>query len=191
MSLGLIISLALAALAQAPATNETDLRCGSYCLYVSLKGLDLPVKGLAEVEGKLGPPLAAGYSLGQLDEVARGYGAHTLAVDTSLENLHRRPGRFACIAHVRGSHFVNVADVNEREILIVDPPRKYTLPLDTFRGMWAGKALLIAPQPLLAEEELPRPLPWRRVVGTAGIGLLVLLFLAAGRLVWRARAAAS
>ena len=149
-----------------------DLKCGSHCLYVSLKALDFPVGSFAELESKLGQPSAAGYSMGQLSEAAKSYGAEILGVKTTFENLRRRPGRFACIALITKNHFVNFAVVDDRETYVVDPPRDYKIPRDTMRTEWDGKALLISREPLLSEENLPRPFS-RWMLFTVG-GLLVI-----------------
>lgn len=149
-------------------TSPPDLRCGSQCLYVSLKALDFPVGSFAELEAKLGQPSAAGYSMGQLKEVAKSYGAEVLGVETTFDNLRRRPGRFACIALISKNHFVNFADVDDHQTYVIDPPRDYKLPLDTLRTQWDGKALLISPEPILAEEDLPRPFP-RWILFSGGV----------------------
>lgn len=142
--------------AGAPESDQPpDLRCGSYSLYISLKALEFPVGSFDEIEEKLGQPTLAGYSLGQLDEVARSYGAHTLGVQTTIENLQRRSGRFACIARFDGTHFVNIAQIGEKTAYIIDAPRKdHTLPLDALRTRWDGKALLISNEPLVPEDAL-------------------------------------
>ena len=150
--------------------NDTHLNCGSYCLYTCLIGLDLYQGGYEELERELGPPGALGYSIARLQEVAESHGAHTLALETDLDRLpgHRRP--FACIALLDGNHFVAVADVTERGVAVVDPPRSYTLPPPTFASRWDGRALLLAPEPV----ELLTPFPWLVVVGS------VLALLAVG-----------
>lgn len=154
------LCLLLPLLLAGQAGTKPDLRCGSYCLYVSLKALDLPVGSYEELEEKLGEPSLAGHNLGQLAEAAENYGGHTLGVKTSFANLRRRPGRFACIAHLNGNHFVNIARVTENEAYIVDPPRDYWAPLDTLHTQWDGTALLLSAEPLLAEEDLPADFPW-------------------------------
>ncbi len=166
----------------APTVSEppSDLRCGSYCLYVALKALDVEIGSHEELEQRLGQPSGAGYSLGQLKEAAESYGAQTLGVQTSIENLRRRPGRFACIAHVRGNHFLTITDIHGREARIIDPPREYSLPADTLRSQWDGTALLISNVPLIHEEDLPRQSgfwTWAGVVvsllAVLGVGMLI------------------
>lgn len=144
--------------------DSVDLRCGAYCLYVSLRALEIPIESYEQIEADLGPPSPAGYSMAQLSEVAKKHGAETLGVDTTFENLRRRPQPFACIAHINGNHFVNFAEVEDRQAWVIDPPREYSVPLDTLRTQWEGKALLISATPLLAEDELPRPFPWNVVL---------------------------
>lgn len=158
----------------APTTPMANPRCGSMCLYLSLRALDVPVRDLAELEEKLGPPPVNGYSLGQLSETAESYGLHVLPVQTSFENLQRRPGRFACIAHIRGNHFVNFGDVSDnRQVTMYDPPRPpASVPMDTLNTQWDGTALLLSNRPLLAEEDLPQPFLWRIVLGSL-LGLLI------------------
>jgi ABC-type bacteriocin/lantibiotic exporter with double-glycine peptidase domain len=153
--------------------ERKNVRCGSYTLYVGLKAIDVPVGPYQEFEAKLGEPSPAGYSLGKLAEVAESYGLRTLGVQTTLENLQRRGGRFVCIAHLNGDHFVNVAGVSDGVVSLIDAPRAYSLPIDTFNSQWSGTALLISRGPLVREEELPRPLDvrWLLAAALAGFAL--------------------
>jgi ABC-type bacteriocin/lantibiotic exporter with double-glycine peptidase domain len=147
-------------------------------LYVSLKALDFPVASYEALEQRLGPPSEAGYSMGQLAEAAQGLGASTLGVATTVENLRRRPGRFACIALLKDTHFVNIADISDQGVSVVDPPRSSTVPVDTFLTQWDGSALLIAPSPLVAEEDLGRAVPgWLGpVLAGAIVVVMVIVF---------------
>lgn len=164
----------LIAAADPQAEDTIDLHCGSYCLYVSLKALDVPVETYGAFEEQLGEPtVAEGYSLAQLQESAEHFGAYSLGVQTTIENLRNRPGRFACIAHVRGHHFVNIAEITEEDALIIDAPREYRLPLDTLRSLWDGTALLVSDAPLLREEELPQPINGTLLLG--GIAAAIIL----------------
>lgn len=149
----LTLSTVVIGASPAPA-DEVDMRCGAYCLYISLKALDLPVRSYADVEAKLGPPSPSGYSLGQLSDVAQQYGASRLGVVTTPNNLARRRNPFACIARLGKNHFVNIGAVADGKAMIIDAPRKYELPLDTLRADWDGTALLLSTGPLVPEEEL-------------------------------------
>lgn len=184
MSIAAILLTALTVGQSEP--KATDQKCGAYCLYVCLRGLDFAVPSFDEFEKRLGSPSPRGYSLGKLEEVAQGYGASTLGVETSLENLSRRSGRFACIVRIGSDHFVIVAEANAQQTRIIDPPDEYWMPRDTLGQAWSGEALLISNRPLLAEEELPRPFPWRRAA-IIGVGVSILGFAC---VLWRrARAA--
>ncbi|HUY87406.1 MAG TPA: cysteine peptidase family C39 domain-containing protein [Pirellulales bacterium] len=154
-------------------STDVDMRCGAYCLYVSLKALQPSAPSYAEIEAKLGAPSPAGYSLGALADVAEAYGAQTLGVVTDPENLASRSRPFACIARLGENHFVNIGDVAGGMATIIDAPRKYDLPLDTLRTSWDGTALLVSMSPLTPEEELA-PRSWRMVgiVALAGFALL-------------------
>jgi ABC-type bacteriocin/lantibiotic exporter with double-glycine peptidase domain len=179
-------AIAVSLIAAAPATPdrvESEPRCGSYCLYVALRSLDLPVSSFEELEDKLGPPTPAGYSLGQLQDVAQQFGAQTLGVQTSFENLRVREERFACIAHLEApGHFVNFADVTDAGLVtVIDPPRSYSAPADTLRTRWKGAALLLSPNPLTPEEDLRRPWPVAVLYAIAGVGLLAVIGLVALR----------
>lgn len=161
-------------LAQASAgAAERDPKCGLHCLYVALKAQDSPVS-LTDLEKKLGPPTGGGYSLGLLQETAGHVGFHTLAVSTSVENLKRRDGRFSCILHLDEHHFACLAGFDgQGQAQIVDPPGEYSLPLETLSSRWSGAALLLSKEPLVAEEDLPRPFPWGAAAWGAG-GLVLL-----------------
>jgi ABC-type bacteriocin/lantibiotic exporter with double-glycine peptidase domain len=167
-------TLVIAAAALAAADGTPDLRCGAYCLYVSLKALDAQVGTYQEFEERLGGPSADGYSLGELQQTAGQYGMQTLAVQTNCENLRRRPGRFACIAHISGNHFVNLSQIDAGRVRVIDPPRDNLIPVDTLRSQWDGTALLISASPLLAEEDLPRARSWKVLVLAAAMALALV-----------------
>ena len=154
-------ALVAAGFGASDVATDGDAQCGSRCLYVALKGLDYPVKDLAELESRLGAPPIDGYTLAQLEAGAKSYGAHTLGVETTVENLRLRPKPFACIAHLTRDHFVLIADLGEGSATIIDPPHKKSVPLDTLGALWDRKALLISSAPLAREEDLLRPIPWR------------------------------
>jgi len=162
-----------------------DVRCGSYCLFVAADSFGLAPSSFAQIEKALGDPGTSGYSMRQLELAAQGLGLKTIAVETTLERLRARPERFACIALLRGSHFVLVYDADESNILYVDPPGKGSLPIDTFRSNWTGKALLIGPEPFISEESVRLPTRWGLVVlittGVAGAALIVILGMRAVR----------
>jgi ABC-type bacteriocin/lantibiotic exporter with double-glycine peptidase domain len=176
-------TLLIACAAVTQAEKTPDLRCGAYSLYVSLKALDAPVGSYQEFEERLGGPSVEGYSLGQLQQAAQEHGMQTLAVQTNAENLLRRPGRFACIAHIKGHHFVNLSQIDAGRMRIIDPPRDYRVAIDTLRTQWDGTALLISTTPLLAEEDLPRDWPWKGIL----LATAVLLAVVAAIFLVRAR----
>lgn len=126
----------------------SDLRCGGYCLYCGLKALDIPIGSYADVEKRLGPPGEFGYSMGQLADVAEQYGVHTSARKTDLDELAKMQRPFVCIAHTDGAHFLLLAGTGEGSVRIIDPPREYSLPVDTLRARWDGKALLLSQAPI-------------------------------------------
>lgn len=146
-----LLALSLVVTAQ---SDPVDVRCGAFCAYACLRALDLPVASYDDFEKRLGPPTVAGYSMAQLSDVARQYGAHTLGVTTNLENLQRRSGRFTCIVRVPPAHFVVLSEVTGEKAVIVDPPRDYTIPSPTFQTRWDGTALLISNELLMPEEEI-------------------------------------
>ncbi len=159
---------------------DPDPRCGAYCLYVALRGLDVPVD-LDDLQKSLGPPTPGGYALAHLQEVAGGMGLRTLAVRTMPEALRRRPGRFACIAHLDDDHYVCIAGFDARgRARVIDPPNKSLLPPEALGYRWKGAALLISKEPLLAEDDLPRPFPWTAAWATAGAVCL-------GGAIWKLR----
>lgn len=160
--------LLLTSLAQA---DDRDL-CGAYCLYVGLKAIDMPVESFERLQEDLGPPPAGGYSLGQLDEVARQYGAETLGVSTSIENLRLCNERFACIAHLNQDHFVLVSKIDTDGVIVVDPPAKRMVPFVTWDRQWDGVALLLSPSALQPEEDLKAPWNWYWIGGGAGVIIL-------------------
>lgn len=168
--------------ASAKGAQSSDVRCGAFCLYVSLKALGIKVPAFDKFEQELGPPASDGYSMGALAAEAEKYGAKTLGVKTTLENLRKRSdSRFACIAHVSGSHFINVVDVTEEYVHVIDPPSPAgVMAPDAFRSIWDGNCLLIANGPLVAEEDLPKDFPWKRIAGwtLAVFGGIVLIMLA-------------
>jgi len=131
-----------------------DPRCGAHCLYVCLRSLEFPVASVEEVEKKLGSVSNAGYSLAQLLDAAKSLGAHAVAVETTLDDLARRKGRFACIVRLvstESAHYVIVADVDAGFVTMVDVPHKpVKVPRTTFDKQWDRSALLISTVPIEA-----------------------------------------
>ncbi len=157
--------------------------CGAMCLYIALRSLDVEVADVQEVIDRLGSPPPGGYNLLQLKEAAEAYGMHTRGVETSADNLSRRPGRFACIAHYEDGHFVNLANVEEGQVHLIDAPRSLWVPIETFDSRWSHHALLISHDSILAEDELPLDLDWTRIAIIVGIGVLAaaIVFVALRR----------
>ncbi len=185
--MGYRLALIAAVLAQAPAPKPAagpDPLCGAYCLYVALKSLDLPVGGFSDVEARLGPPSRMGYSMEDLAKGARGFGASTVGVETTLESLEHRPGRFACIALLERGHFVNVYDVRDGKVFLIDAPGSREAAADAFRTVWGGRALLLSAQPI--EASYPTGPGWRTYAAIVG-GLAVSVGGGASLLRWRGR----
>lgn len=151
--------------------GKPELHCGSYCLFVALRALDIDIPSVESLEEKLGQPGMAGYSMEQLARAAEAFGAHTLGIETSLEHLERRPGRFACIALLEGSsHYVCIYDVHGQGIGIVDPPNSQVVQREAFAPIWSGKALLIARSPI--EPLLGATFPFRTLAAVLAAVIL-------------------
>jgi ABC-type bacteriocin/lantibiotic exporter with double-glycine peptidase domain len=155
--------------------------CGAYCLYVGLLALEIPVGDLDQVQDRLGPPPKPGYSFAQLAKAAESFGAHTLGVQTTLEQLDARPQRFVCIGHLRSNHFVIIANISPDLVTYCDPPAEGSMPQLTFNALWDGQALLLAREPLIPEEEIvvrsarSAFVWWLLGAGILGIGGYILL----------------
>jgi hypothetical protein len=168
-------------------TNLSDPKCGSLCLYLSLKSLDLFPDEYAVLDRKMGQPGPNGYSLEQLDLMAQKYGAQTRAVSTTLANILERRGRFAVIALIKPGHFVCVYDIKDDLAYIADPPELRQVPLTTLKSIWSGEALLISREPLPSESSIAGSKSLRmialRVVAAVLVGVTASLFVVA----WRRR----
>lgn len=157
--------------------GSQNLRCGAESLYFGLKWLDLPVADFPQVEAKLGPPSNLGYSMSQLESAAQSFGAQTLGVETTLENLARRPEPLVRIAYLNSKHFVTILGESNGLVEIINPPaREIQIPRATFLQLWDGKALLLSTNPILKEEDLAGPFPWRLIIGVA-IGAILSLVI--------------
>lgn len=153
---------------------SADSRCGAYCLYVALKGLECEVPTFKTFEHSLEAPPKEGYSMAQLGDIAQRYGAHSLGVNTSLDNLALREEPLACLALLKECHFVVISDFTDREVTILDPPRAKTVPVSTLGIVWDGQALLISKRPLALEEEIGDR---RRLSYTWGAAAAIALLL--------------
>ena len=160
------------------ALPEKEL-CGAYCLYLGLKAIEVPVEGMERVQQELGSPPAGGYSLGQIDATARKFGAETLGVKTTFANLRLRKERFVCLAHLKENHFVLFTKIEKDGVIVIDPPTKKFVPFVTLQKDWNGNALLISPEPLLAEESLRSQFGWwmpALAVAIAVVGVVAIYF---------------
>lgn len=137
--------------AQPPVSEEPELRCGAYCLYLALNMIGHPSASFEAIEQALGPPGEAGYSMQQLAEVARRSGAHCEGFQTDLQSLQKRQRPFACIALLKKGHFVVVYDVDDENVYVVDPPKKILVGRDGFASLWSGKTLLLADRPIVRD----------------------------------------
>ena len=153
--------------------------CGRHCLAVVLRIFGDGEENQRldqEIDAALGPPAQAGYSLGELAEVAESRGLHTRLVETGPENLLRRPRPFQAIAHVDGGrHFILIGDLDsETETATIfdtaGVPGVTRTDWAVLRERWDGTALLVSPEPLLAEEDLP----WTTAMWLTGVGLPAL-----------------
>ncbi len=179
-SLALIAAVVVSQSAPNVKAPGPDPLCGAYCLHVALAAMDLAPGDFNALEKRLGPPRPSGYSLVQLSELARELGAQTTAVQTTLDNLRLRKEAFACIILMKGGHFALLFDVNDEKVSIVDPPRAYTLPIQTVSELWSGTALLIGRERFAPEESLrPGRTGIRMALGWAASFLLI-----AGILCW-------
>jgi hypothetical protein len=175
----LFVGMFLLTTGKTSSLRAADARCGAYCLYVALRGLDMADMPYQKFESSLPPPAAAGYSMAQLSDFASQHGAHTLGVTTSVENLQLRRERFACVALIKDGHFVLFTDVADGIMTVVDPPRQNPIPVATVASIWDGTALLISPELLVPEEELGRT-GWRTyalLIGCLAIALVTAGFL--------------
>ena len=152
--------------------------CGAYCLYLGLNAIDLPVESMERLQEELGSPPRGGYSLGQIDAVAKKHGAQTLGVQTTLDNLRVRKERFACIAHLKENHFVLLAKIDTEGVMVVDPPHHRLVPFVTWVRDWDGVALLLSQTPLKPEEDLRQPWNWKLIGSWAGGVAIVVSLLA-------------
>jgi len=137
------------------------------------------------LEQKLGEPSPKGYSMLQLDQAAQSYGAETLAVETTLDNLAWRPERFACLTLINDRHYVLIYKIEDNQVFVCDAPSLNELPRETFESVWNRKALLIGPQAFSSEEAVASRRAWFR---RGRIALLTLLVVALGLImVWIGR----
>lgn len=119
-----------------------------------LRSLDANLSGLDTIEAELGPPPRGGHSMADLAEAAEKLGFQTLGVHTTLRNLSQRPGRFACIAHLKHGHFVLIAKSDDSGVHVVDPPTAKVVAQNVWNAAWSGDALLISTDSLLPETEV-------------------------------------
>ena len=171
----LVLVIASAVVCQADQPQAAGAKCGSYCIYVALRGLDLVAEPYSSFEKGLPPVHPDGYSFEDLERIAQGFGAHTLALEGDLETLGRLKGRRACIA-LLNQHFVVVKDIGQSAgvVSIIDPPARYDRAFREFRRTYSRRALVIAMAPIAFPSD---GAAWRiaiwLVCGTAGaIGLL-------------------
>lgn len=175
----ILFSIAACLLGQVQPGSEVldfpDLKCGAYCTYVALKGLELPVGDYESFERRLGSPEREGYSLLQLSRIAEQYGARAVSAHTTVRRLQRLRERFTCIALLKTGHFVLVQDIDENGVRVIDPPHTAEFRRDLFEEVWSGDALLLSHEELAGLQE---GLAWEWIV----LGVLAAVTVAVGAL---------
>ena len=164
--------------------NEID-QSGIQCLFVALVALEIEAGEYERFESSIPKPAASNYSLSELADIAKSKGAKVCEVSTSFRNLRDRKQQFACIAHLRDKNrFVLIQDVDDQLAYLVDPPREFTVPVDTMSVVWNGDALLISREDLaLVAGTRFGPMQWCMLIGA--IFIATMAFLGVKR--WRTR----
>lgn len=171
----------------AVSAGRADPLCGYNCLYSGLHALDYDPGDYSDFLAKHALADPRGASIGQLDVLAKSFGAQTQAVKTTLDHLKSRQAsneRFVCIAHVDGNHFVNIADIDDQGVWIVDPPRDGMIAEALLAKRWSGDAILISREPLMREEDIRLSSPWKWIAGfgaMGGISCLIVALVRRGR----------
>ena len=121
---GLLI--AWAAVCQNVQSQAASAKCGSYCIYAALRGLDLISEPYSNFEKGLPPVPSEGYSFSDLEQIAQRFGAAHSRRGRS-RNAWAAEGRRACIA-LLNQHFVVVKDIRQSTgvVSIIDPPGNMT-----------------------------------------------------------------
>lgn len=157
MILATLLAVAMCAAVEGPPAKEAaskQLLCGSNCLYVALRALDAAPTTAKELRDSLGDPKPVGYSLLDLQQCATQHGLTALTARTSLRNLATRPESFVCITSVNNDHFVILYDISDKTVSVIDPPRKFEVPRDSFEKTWDRASLLLSKRELMSEERL-------------------------------------
>ena len=171
-----VLALVISQPKSKPKTPEprVDLRCGGYCLYAGLSALDVPLGDYAALEKSLGEPSTLGYSMEQLARAARSRGAFALGVETNLDNLASRPGRFAGIALLDDAkHYACIYDVDDKSVFIVDPPLRREIARDAFSLAWRGNALILSAKDIVPVSPRRSNMPWLGAIATACLLLAI------------------
>ncbi len=163
--------------AEDPGINKPrDPRCGLYCLYVAEGALGKQSGAISELEKGLGKIGGDGYSIDALKDQAIRDGFFAIVVKTDLPTIATIQRPFACVALTKRPHFVLLSDVQDGQVHVIDAPRDYVVPVDTFVQDWQGYALILSEVPIRYHTNR-----WIWIAGTVVlvIGLIVLI------LVWR------
>ena len=175
MSTGMKIAILLVVIAEPvlaqpqPSAQLSDVRCGSYCLYIALDALGVEPGSWRDFEGLVGPPGERGYSVASLEAAARHFGLQTSTIEASVDQLSRFSKPFACIALME-NHFVLIRDADRATGLVrfIDPPREIQLPFDVFNVQFSRKMLLLSPSKLEIRTDYRKYLWW------GGLSALIL-----------------
>jgi hypothetical protein len=144
-------------------------------VFIGLKALGLVDGPYSAFEPTIPAPGPSGYSMEELERIASGRGASTLAVEADLEALATLSRPSACIGFL-DKHFAIIKWVNldTKMVSVIDPPREYDQPFGDFRKRYSGRCLVLGLPSV--PPKLAGPTRWASILGwTSAVAALALL----------------
>ena len=133
------------------AISSEDPECGVRVAKVLLEALTDEDVGFLDLKSTMLTD-ERGISIGQLDDLLKDKGLHTLTARINFEQLVNASKNYACVVHLHPGHFAIASPTfyspDRPYVTLRDPPRIARFDVEEFTDQWSGVVCVVSDTPI-------------------------------------------